>query len=176
MAAQKDLSMTVGVEATQEIFESLGGVPMVEPTEGSPDTAYIGESWPMGDAVKCVCCGVSGSVWSAAGTHMMSVGLESLVRLHGIELRDCKHCGAHSVGIPRLESLMRAIAVAVCSKAGVLTAPEIRFVGRVLGGGWEVFGEDMAQHAAEILRPGEAMSVGRLVFEFDAVALAWKRI
>lgn len=68
-------------------------------------------------------------------------GLPNVV-LVDVEVRRCPACGAHTVVIPRIEALHRALAMTVIVQPGRLDPREIRFLRKWLG--WS--GQDFARH------------------------------
>jgi len=64
------------------------------------------------------------------------------VTLRNVEVRRCKACGGHEVAIRRIDSLHRAIALAVANRPSRLGPKEIRFLRKWLD--WS--GADLARH------------------------------
>jgi putative zinc finger/helix-turn-helix YgiT family protein len=64
------------------------------------------------------------------------------VTLRNVEVHRCKACGGHEVAIARIDSLHRAIALAVASRPSRLGPREIRFLRKWLD--WS--GADLARH------------------------------
>jgi putative transcriptional regulator len=54
-------------------------------------------------------------------------GLSNVI-LKDIEVLECQKCGTASPRIPRLNDLMRTIAIAIVGKPGALTGEEVRFL------------------------------------------------
>lgn len=59
-------------------------------------------------------------------------GLRNVV-LHGIEIIRCRKCGNEDPILPRLNNLMRTIALALASKPYRLHGPEVRFLRNYMG-------------------------------------------
>ena len=89
--------------------------------------------------MKCPECGTPMKVTREDHPYVES-GLPN-VRLLGVEFRICPKCGEREMAIPRLEQLLRTIALAVAEKSARLTGAEIRFLRKHFG--WS--GEDFAR-------------------------------
>lgn len=81
--------------------------------------------------MKCLQC-ESPIVPRRENHHYKASGLEG-VTLVGVEVSRCSRCGAWEVSIPRIESLHRAIGLALVRKPTPLAGPEIRFLRKHLG-------------------------------------------
>lgn len=66
-----------------------------------------------------------------ASYHFIESGLDNVV-LHGIELIRCEECNTEDPVIPRINDLMRLLAVAIIGKPYRLRGDEIRFLRKYL--------------------------------------------
>ena len=76
--------------------------------------------------IQCSNCGKNANV--VRGSYCFIESGLSWVTLHGIELIQCEHCGNEDPIIPRVNDLMRVLAVALIAKPYRLTGEEIRFL------------------------------------------------
>src|SRR5689334_20296149 len=83
------------------------------------------------DPMKCKRCGASVEV-TRENYDYSSVGLP--VTLCDVQVRSCRECGDRGAGIPNVEGLHRAIAMAVIRKPARFTGKEIRFLRKSWGG------------------------------------------
>jgi putative transcriptional regulator len=74
------------------------------------------------------------------------------VTLKGVEVRRCAACGDHSVIIPAVAGLHRAIAHAVIQKASALTGDELRFLRKHLGYSGRDFAEVVGARPETVTR------------------------
>jgi len=79
---------------------------------------------------KCSNCGKDAKV--VRGSYEFSESGLSNVILQGIEIVRCKHCGNEDPIIPRVNDLMRALAIAVICKPYRLQGEDIRFLRKYL--------------------------------------------
>ena len=80
---------------------------------------------------ECGNCGAEAAVVRGAYA-MKESGLKNVV-LHGIDLVRCEQCGNVDPIIPRLNDLMRTLALAVITKPYRLLGNEVRFLRKFLG-------------------------------------------
>lgn len=80
--------------------------------------------------IECTNCGADARV--VRGSYDFAESGLKRVRLQGIELIVCDHCGTVDPIIPRVNDLMRLLAVAVIAKPYRLTGDEIRFLRKYL--------------------------------------------
>ncbi|HEX5876456.1 MAG TPA: hypothetical protein VFY60_17540 [Pyrinomonadaceae bacterium] len=76
--------------------------------------------------IQCSNCGKKANV--VRGSYCFIESGLSWVTLQGIELIQCEHCGNEDPIIPRINDLMRALAVALIAKPYRLTGEEVRFL------------------------------------------------
>lgn len=76
----------------------------------------------------------------------------SNVTLIDVEVRRCPECGEHAVVIPRIESLHRALAMAIISHPSRLAPREIRFLRKWLGWSGQVFARHFGVTATTVSR------------------------
>lgn len=87
---------------------------------------------------ECSNCGAKAAI--VQGTYeFKQLGLP--VRLHGIEIVKCPRCGNEDPIIPRVNKLMRSIAMALIRKPYGLEGAEVRFLRKYLGMTGEEFAE-----------------------------------
>ena len=80
--------------------------------------------------MKCSNCGKTAKV--VRGDYHLEE-LEIPVRLIGIELIKCSHCGNVDPVIPNLDGLMHVLALKVTSKLSLLDGGEVRFLRKYIG-------------------------------------------
>ncbi len=80
--------------------------------------------------IECTNCGASARV--VRGSYDFAESGLKRVRLQGIEMIVCDQCGNVDPIIPRVNDLMRVLAVAVIAKPYRLTGDEIRFLRKYL--------------------------------------------
>lgn len=85
----------------------------------------------MSERLKCSSCG-SDNVTRQRGTYEFSESGLKIV-LHGIEIEKCGTCGNGDPLIPRMNDLMRAIALRLIAKPYALGGKEVRFLRKYLG-------------------------------------------
>jgi putative zinc finger/helix-turn-helix YgiT family protein len=85
------------------------------------------------ESMRRICseCGGEQVTVNRGSYHFKESGLN--VVLHGIEIAKCGACGDESPLIPRMNDLMRTIALAVIAKRYGLCGEELRFLRKYLG-------------------------------------------
>jgi putative zinc finger/helix-turn-helix YgiT family protein len=81
--------------------------------------------------MKCLECGTV--MATRRGRHQYRQSGLSGVTLDGVEIRECPHCGAREVAIPRIEQLHHLIASHVIHQTASLSPAEVRFLRKYLG-------------------------------------------
>ena len=82
--------------------------------------------------MKCRQCGSTELERTTVDHHYLESGLPN-VHLRSIPARKCTACGALRIAIPAIESLHRAIALALLKKQTRLTGREVRFLRKYIG-------------------------------------------
>lgn len=103
----------------------------------------------MGFPMKCRQCGAEGVIKTVTVHHYDECGLEG-VKLLNVPLKECPACGHREIGIPAIERLHRAIAMAILERPGRFTGPEVRFLRKYLGYDQASFADQLSVHPTVI--------------------------
>lgn len=93
--------------------------------------------------------------------HFKESGLENVI-LKDIEVLVCRKCGSEAPRIPRLNDLMRTIAVAMIAKPFELTGPEVRFLRKFMDETIEGFARKLGIDRSHLSRvENESLGISR---------------
>jgi len=88
-------------------------------------------------------------------------GLDNVI-LKGVEVLVCRECGSVAPRIPRLNDLMRTIAVAVVAKPSELSGPEVRFLRKFMDETIEHFARKLGMDRSHLSRiENESLGISR---------------